>query len=144
MDNSLDIPGYKCFVDPQTASRPDVFVAFLSISPAPGGRVNGRLIEVSTDDLVELDRRERNYVRVDVTDRLAGAAGGTVWSYVGTPEAHERFAGGLRSGRVVIGDEYYESVRRAFADGAPDGLAEFERLTAPPPCPIVALRRVSL
>ncbi|HEY5197279.1 MAG TPA: gamma-glutamylcyclotransferase family protein, partial [Solirubrobacteraceae bacterium] len=77
MDNSLDIPGYKYYVDPATGSRPDVFVAFLTISASPGGRVNGALIEVSAGDLVELDRRERNYARVDVTDRLARAADGT-------------------------------------------------------------------
>ncbi len=144
MDNSLDIPGYKFFVDRRTGSRPDVLVAFLSISAAPGDRVNGRLIEVSPDDLAGLDQRERNYARVDVTARLAGAGVGTVWAYVGRPEARERFAGGLRTGRVVIGDEYYESVRRAFADSGRDGLAEFERVTDPPPCPIVGLRRVAL
>jgi hypothetical protein len=79
-----------------------------------------------------------------VTDGLAGAVGGTVWAYVGTDEARERFASGLRASRVVIQADYYERVRRAFAGGGPDGLAEFERLTAPPACPIVALRRVDL
>ncbi|HWH12415.1 MAG TPA: gamma-glutamylcyclotransferase family protein [Solirubrobacteraceae bacterium] len=144
MDNSVEIPGYKYYVDPLTGSRPDVFVAFLNIAASPGGRVNGRLTEVSPGELAELDRRERNYARVDVTDGMAGAVGGTVWSYVGTREARDRFTRGLGTGRVVVQEDYYEQVRRAFADAAPDGLADFERLTAPPSCPIIGLRRVDL
>ncbi|HEY5196914.1 MAG TPA: hypothetical protein VIJ51_07790, partial [Solirubrobacteraceae bacterium] len=79
-----------------------------------------------------------------VTGEPGVAAGGTVWSYVGTPEARERFADGQRAGRVVIQEDYYEGVTRAFAAAAPGGRAEFERLTARPSCPIVGLRRVAL
>jgi hypothetical protein len=144
MDNGVDLPGYKCFVDPRTGARPDVFVAFLNISPAPGARVNGGLIEVSDDELAALDRRERNYARVDVSDGVLGAAGRPIWAFVGTPEAGERCARGLHTSRLVIQEAYHEAVRRAFADADPRGLGEFDRLTAPPPCPIVALRRVDL
>jgi hypothetical protein len=80
MDNGVDLPGYKCFVDPRTGARPDVFVAFLNISPAPGARVNGGLIEVSDDELAAFDRRERNYARVDVSDGVLGAAGRPIWA----------------------------------------------------------------
>lgn len=148
MDNGVEIPGYKCYVDPVTGRRPDVFVAFLNITPSPGSLVNGTLSEVSTGELADLDRRERNYARIDVTEDVTdgggGAIGGTVWCYVGTPEARERFARGSGGGRVVIQADYHARVRRAFADAAPGGLREFDRLTAPPTCPIIGLRRVDL
>jgi hypothetical protein len=144
MDNTVDLPGYKCYVDPRTGRRPDVLVAFLNISPSVGDRVNGTLLEVSAGDLDELDRRERNYDRVDVSAALVPTVTGTVWAYVGKPEACERFASGLRAGRVVVGEDYHAAVRHAFAAAAPGGLAEFDELTVAAPCPIVALRRVDL
>jgi cation transport regulator ChaC len=144
MDNTVDLPGYKHYVCRRTGVRPAVFVTFLNIEPAPSGEVNGILIDVSAVDLVELDARERNYARVDVSAGVAGRARGTVWAYVGTPAAGARFAAGLRAGRAVVGRDYYDLVRSQFAalDGDGAGLAEFDRLTPSPACPVVELRRV--
>jgi hypothetical protein len=144
MDNRVDLPGYKYYVDPLTGSRPDVLVAFLSISPTIGGRVNGRLVEVSGGELDELDRRERNYSRVDVSAAVQPAVDGVVWAYIGRPAAVERLERGLASGRVVIPDHYYADVRRGFAAGGRGVLEEFDELTVPPAAPIVGLRRVDL
>ena len=142
MDNTVDLPGYKHYVDPRTRHRPAVFVAFLNIQPAPGGLVNGVLIDVSDADLAVLDARERNYARIDVSAALTVGVPGRVWAYAGRPEAIERCRTGLRTGRAVIQERYYEHVRRQFAGLHAHGLEEFERLTAPPPCPIVDLCRV--
>lgn len=144
MDNSVDLPGYKYYVDPRTGARPAVFVTFLNIEPAAGSRVNGTLIRAAPEDLARLDARERNYARADVSAAVLGAIEGTVWAYIGTPAARARFASGFRSARAVIQQRYHDRVRREFAAVARDGLAEFERLTRPPQCPIVALRRVDL
>src|SRR3954453_15770638 len=83
MDNRRTIPGYKFYVDPDTGERPPVRVTFLSLYPAPEGRVkgvafpcrlpppegpgNGVAFPVTADDLDALDRRERNYDRIHVT-----------------------------------------------------------------------------
>jgi cation transport regulator ChaC len=142
MDNTVDLPGYKHYIDPVTRTRPDVFVTFLNIEPTPGTRVNGSLIEVSSDELAALDARERNYARIDVSAALAAGVDGTVWSYSGTTGGIDRFALGMRTGRAVIQRDYHDLVRRQFAALGPDGLRDFERLTGSPPCPIVDLRRV--
>ena len=92
-------------------------VAFLDIAPHEGGLVNGAAIPVEQGELPDLDRRERNYRRVEVTDhldtRLPG--GGTVWAYVGLRASRERAVRGRREGRLVVSRGYYERVRDGFA-----------------------------
>ena len=76
MDNREVVPGYKVYVDPETGMRPAVEVAYLSITPEPGASVDGVAFPVSDEKLAALDRRERNYVRHDVTDLVDADLGG--------------------------------------------------------------------
>src|ERR1700734_1150757 len=78
MDNSRAIPGYKRYVDPVTGNPPAVFVVFLNIVADADSHVNGALFPVSEEMLAALDRRERNYERIDVTENLADAVAGRV------------------------------------------------------------------
>src|SRR4051794_12091362 len=82
MDNARTIPGYKLYRS-RDGSRPDVCVAFLDVDPAAGGRVDGVLRAVRPGDLEALDRRERQYDRVDVTDAVEDPPPGRVFAYVG-------------------------------------------------------------
>ncbi len=41
MDNSVELPAYKHYLDERGESRPAVFVTFLNLAPAPGEAVNG-------------------------------------------------------------------------------------------------------
>ena len=138
MDNARDLPGYKHYLTPD-GERPDVMVAFLDIAPHEGGLVNGAAIPVEQGELPDLDRRERNYRRVEVTDhldtRLPG--GGTVWAYVGLRASRERAARGRREGRLVVSRGYYERVRDGFA--AIGERATFSRLTGPLMAPVADL-----
>src|SRR4051794_20405529 len=83
MDNRLTIPGYKYYVT-SDGSRPAVYVTFLNLVPGDG--VDGVVIDA---DVNELDARERNYARVDVSDAID--APGPVYAYLGLAEAVERF-----------------------------------------------------
>jgi hypothetical protein len=122
MDNRRDLPGYKYYTDAD-GHRPEVFVAYLDLVTAPddgGAAVNGVCLPVDGLLLAALDRRERNYERVDVTERLTGCeaalAGGTrVWAYMGSAAARERFAAGREAGTAVIEAGYVRTVRAGFA-----------------------------
>ena len=145
MDNRLEIPGYKVYVDPTDGSRPAVHVAFLDLDDAAPGApaVNGVLVEVDPRVLAGFDRRERNYVRTDVTDRVPGARG-RIWAYTGSAAGRERLADGLREGTAVVSRAYLDGVRDAFARLG-DGVAErFRATTQAPPVPVRELRRVDL
>ena len=132
MDNSVDLPGYKYYVDPATGERPPVFVTFLNVEPAAGSVVDGVAFWVSDATLTQLDDRERNYLRRDVTDLVREDFGDRVDAYVARPEARERFESAHRDGRAVISRDYYKKVL--------DGFATVDE----PCCPVVDLRRVDL
>ncbi|MGH2918606.1 MAG: gamma-glutamylcyclotransferase family protein [Solirubrobacteraceae bacterium] len=144
MDNTIDLPGYKYFVDPRTGKRPELFVAFLDIEPAPAGSVNGTAFAVSDATLAQLDARERSYARLDVTAMLREDLGGRVYAFTGRPDARERCAKARREGSVVVSSEYYAGVRDGFARLGDAALEDFTSSTDEPGCPVIALVRVDL
>ncbi|MCC7252462.1 hypothetical protein [Hyphomicrobium sp.] len=124
MDNRKDLPDYKYYLDAQSDARPDVYVAFLNIEHAGESElsayaeppeVTGVLFEIDEAALAILDRRERNYCRCDIS-RYFAEFDGRIWTYLGSPEAEERFRIGLIEGSVVIDAGYKREVETAFRD----------------------------
>jgi gamma-glutamylcyclotransferase (GGCT)/AIG2-like uncharacterized protein YtfP len=122
MDNRRDLSGYKYYTD-AAGGRPQVYVAYLDLVAAPddpGAAVNGLCLPVDDRQLSALDRRERNYERTDVSDRV-DAGGARVWAYLGSAAARERLAAGRGDGTAVIEGGYVRTVEAAFAVlGAPE------------------------
>lgn len=143
MDNAVDLPRYKYYRDP-AGKRPAVFVTFLNLVPASGHRVNGVLIEVTGYDLPELDARERNYERIEVTGHVTGAPVGRIWTYVGSTQARQRYETGLAAGRAVVSRDYYDGVLRSFAALGEEAVTEYTATTDPPACPVWELERIDL
>jgi Gamma-glutamyl cyclotransferase, AIG2-like len=143
MDNGRDLPGYKYYTAAD-GSRPRVFVSFLDVAPADGvAAVNGLCLPVDADQLARLDRRERNYSRVDVSDRVQ-FRGARVWVYVGTPAARERLRGARHGGVAVIDATYRNAVERAFTALGADELALCRPSLAPGALPVLELVRHDL
>lgn len=142
MDNSVDLPGYKCYLAAD-GTRPPLWIAFLDLVPAAGSSVNGVVSPVTQEQLRLLDARERNYDRVDVTELIDGAAGRT-WAYVGSPAGRARRAQGERTGALAIQRAYLDAVRQGFAALGDAELAAFEASTEPVTLPLLDLRRVEL
>ena len=112
-DNSQGIPGYKMYLRRSDGSRPAVFVAFLDLLPAPGSSVNGVLRPVGKGELDLLDRRERNYDRVEVTASIESAPG-RVWAYRGSSEGRERLRRAKQDGIAVVSRDYERKVHEGF------------------------------
>lgn len=144
MDNRLDIPGYKYYLDPQTNLRPEIYVTFLNVRINPGDSITGLLFRVWPDELKLLDQRERNYSRIDVADKLDQFVAGRVWLYVGSPEAEERFQAGRRNGTGVISRQYYELVYHAFHSLGETFAAGYLATTDKPEVPLRDLKPMSL
>jgi hypothetical protein len=156
MDNRRDLPGYKYYTD-AGGRRPEVFVAYLDLvpahrvpdGPAPGGlaaKVNGLCLPVDDAMLERLDRRERNYDRTDVSDRVASVAldGARVWAYIGTVAARARLAEGRRTGTAVIDAGYVRTVEAGFAALGAAELTRVRSSLAPGDLPVVELTRHAL
>ena len=147
MDNRRDLPGYKYYTDIRGV-RPEVFVAFLDIRPADqaGAAVNGLCLPVDDARLAVLDARERNYRRIEVSDRVDvdGGPAVRVWTYLGSDPGRERLRQGVAAGTAVIDAHYLEGVLDGFA-----GLGAAERRACaaslePGGLPVVPLRRHEL
>jgi hypothetical protein len=121
MDNRRDLPGYKYYTD-RAGRRPAAFVTFLDLRSCGGDdpTVNGLCLPVNDAGLAGLDRRERNYERVDISDHIA-AGGARVWTYLGTADGRARYDEGRGAGTAVIDAGYRRVVETAFA-----GLGEAE------------------
>jgi hypothetical protein len=154
MDNRRDLPGYKYYTDAE-GRRPEVFVAYPDLVPADPApthpaRVNGLCLPITDALLERLDRRERNYERTDVSDRVApgvvdGALhGARVWAYIGTDAARARLAQGRRDGTAVIDAGYLRTVEAAFAVLGDAELASLRTSLAPRGLPVVPLTRHEL
>lgn len=144
MDNRLTIPGYKYYVERATGERRDWFVTFLNVVPDPGSKVNGLLFAVTEEELSELDRRERNYERIEIRSPLSPKPSGRAWLFAGSAAAIGRFETGHRAGRAVISRDYQQRVLDDFAAMGDPALAAFTELTDPPPCPVLDLDRIDL
>jgi gamma-glutamylcyclotransferase (GGCT)/AIG2-like uncharacterized protein YtfP len=143
-DNDHAIPGYKRYLLRADGSAPELFVAFLDVVEDPEHTVNGVVAPVSREELAQLDRRERNYDRVDVTAAIDSPPTGRVWTYVGSAAGRARLAEGVRRGRVALQRDYVESVHGAFRRL---GGNEYERFLSSSDLdglPVLDLERVDL
>lgn len=121
----------KHFVDPASGLKPGVAVAYLDLAEAPGEAVNGLAIPVDAARLRELDRRERNYERFDVSAAFEPGLAHTVHVYVGSEAARARCA--AADGEVCVSRQYAERIEAAFHALGEGELAEYERTTEPLP-----------
>ena len=103
-----------------------VNAVFLDLQPRPGQHANGILIEVSPSELDNLDIREQNYTRQDVSAKTPGRPDhSTVFAYVGKPEFFaacfeqtailrryiEIVEVGLQTWGQIFADRYYETTQ---------------------------------
>lgn len=113
-DNSEVIAGYKRYRLSDDSVYPDVYVAFLDIVEDPAVAVNGVLAAVDPGALADLDRRERNYDRIDVTAAIDDAPDGHVWAYAGSPDGRDRLQAGIAAGTAVVQRSYLDHVQAGF------------------------------
>lgn len=144
MDNRVDLPGYKSYRLRADGSRPAVFVAFLDIEPDPRDAVSGLCLPVDEQRLRELDLRERNYERVEVSSAI-DAAQGRVWTYRGTAAGRARLRDAVALGCAAVSRDYRDGVLAALREIAPaDELAAMSRDIGTDGLAVLDLERVEV
>jgi hypothetical protein len=143
-DNSKRIAGYKRYRLPADGSYPDVFVAFLDIFEDDGTSIGGVLAAVDPESLADLDRRERNYDRIDVTDAIDSPPDGRVWAYRGSRDGRARLAAGVAAGTAVVQRSYLEHVEDGFRRLGADRYADFRATSDLDGLPLLDLERVDI
>lgn len=143
-DNAEEIPGYKRFRLPADGSFPAVHVAFLDIFEHAETTVNGVLASVAPGDLADLDRRERNYDRIEVTAAIESPPAGRVWAYRGSPDGRARLAAGVAAGTAVVQRSYLDRVDAGFRALGADEHAHFVASSDLDGLPLLDLERVDV
>jgi hypothetical protein len=126
----------KHFVDPESGLKPTLAVAYLDLEEAPAEAVNGLAIPVDAARLRELDAREINYERAEVSAAFEPALAHTVFVYRGTAAARQRSRAGADGIEIYASRQYIERIERAFTALGPGQLDEYQRTTEPLPFPV--------
>jgi hypothetical protein len=142
MNNWEAGPKQKHFLDPDSGEQPRIRVAYLDIEEEPGRTVNGLALPVDRRRLAEIDRREINYLRIDVSAAFEPALQRPVFTYRATEEARERCRRHHPDAEIFVSSDYVAAVRRAFAELGEGALEEYERTTDPLDFPQRHLRLV--
>ncbi|MCB2180611.1 MAG: gamma-glutamylcyclotransferase [Desulfobulbaceae bacterium] len=143
MDNSHDIPGYKWFRDTDSQKRPDLRVAFLNIYESrKNDFINGVLFRVTKNELARMQKRERNYDLLEISDRLNISVSGKAYVFIGKKEAEKRFVQGLRANKTVISADYKKLVEQGFKSVSRDYFETYIQTTDEPAVPVRKLETV--
>lgn len=115
MDNDESIPGYKRYKTIADEKYPHCFVTFLNIKPSKTDEVIGTIVEVNEDELKLLIKREKNYLKQNVTESIVHSPiDGSVFAFIGTSEAEERFNSRTQHKPAVISKSYFKLVENAY------------------------------
>ena len=101
----------------------------LNIYPETNGRMNCILYLLSEEDLHKIDKRESDYERIDVTDKIEeyDFSGGRVYIYEGLPEHADTSSSDPQ--KYIIIKEYVDQVTMACDSIGKDFRAELDKST---------------
>jgi cation transport regulator ChaC len=120
-------------------------IVALGVTPSAAETVNGVIGWVSNDQLVDLDRREAHYDRVDVSTvtTVIGAVEirSPIVTYVPRNEPVERYERARDRGEAAVDRRYFDLVDTAFGDLGADRRERYHATTPAPDVPILALQR---
>lgn len=111
---------HRCVRLPDGSPAPGHIVVLNVRRPGSGEEPtdpNGVLFEVTDEELREVDRREKSYRRVDVTEDVIGGPRGSIYTYSGLDNF---LISNHTGGPMVIPGSYHELVRLGFTSLSPD------------------------
>ena len=144
MDNYLNLSGYKYYIDSKTGRRLKIYVVFLNIYQVKQELVNGIIFKVTSSELKKIDKRERNYERININKFLDLNLTQPCWTYIGLKEAEIRYKRGLELNTAFININYYNNVINAFSSHGIGFLYRFKRSTANFEVPFINLRPITI
>ncbi len=113
VNNMQQLEGYKYYLD-KNGLRPDIYVTFLNIVRNSNAEILGSVFYINDDKFDVVDKRERNYDRIEINQFLDRKFNDIVWAYVGKEKAVRLYEEGKCCNKSVISKKYYDLVFNAF------------------------------
>jgi len=118
-------------------------IVALGLVEAVRESVNGVIGWVADDEVAALDRRERHYDRVDVSDLVAtgdAAIDAPVMTYVPRPEPIAHYRAARDRGTAAVEQRYWDLVDAAFGELGAGSRRRYHASTPAPDVPVVSMR----
>lgn len=121
----------------------DGTIVALGLVESPEETVNGVVASIAGGELVNLDRRERSYDRVEVTDAITvpddvgGIVDGAVYTYVPRPESIAAYEAARDQGTAGVRRTYWDLCEEAFSKFGEDQVEQYRSTTPAPDVPVV-------
>lgn len=117
----------------------DGVIVALGLIESAGDVVNGIIASLTDDELSYLDRRERNYDRVDASALISTDAplNAPVYVYVPRASSIERYESARDRGVAGVRRTYWDTVDNAFAEFGDEQRDRYRATTPAPDVPVV-------
>ncbi len=140
--NSADTKRIDAFLLRGNERVPITGAAELNIYPKKKGRINAILYLISNAEVISLDKRERGYRRVDVTDKIEEFQfrGGRVYVYEGVPERTD--GSSTKMGTYILIKEFVDMVTSACDAIGKNFRDEFDKSTRPCVYQVVSYKEI--
>lgn len=126
-------------------TRREWTIVALGLVESAAEAVNGVVGWVEREELVDLDRRERRYDRVEVTAGAtvhgAGDISGSIVTYVPRSEARRHYEDARDRGVAAVERRYWDLVDASFLALGEDRHERYHATTPPPDVPVVDMER---
>lgn len=142
LSNNPKAPQFYGFIIQNNDSIPFDGIVQLNIESQENSKINCILYLISNEDIINFDKREVGYERIDVTDRVEEytITGGRVYVYQQAPDYYNKTT--LNLAKFVLIEDYVNMITQA-CDGIGENFRiEFDKSTVQPSSQVVPSNKI--
>jgi hypothetical protein len=142
MANSPKAPQFYGFILQNNDSIPFDGIVQLNVESQENSKINCILYLISKEDIINFDKREVGYERIDVTDRIEEftITGGRVYVYQQAPNYYDKTT--LNLAKFILIEDYVNMITQA-CDGIGENFRiEFDKSTVQPSSQVVPSQKI--
>jgi hypothetical protein len=136
-------PKFNGFLIQNNDSIPFDGIVQLNIESQENSKINCILYLISKEDLIEFDKREVGYERIDVTDRIEefNIYGNRVYVYQQAPDYYDKTK--LNLTKFVLIEDYVNMITQACDGIGKNFRIEFDKSTVQPSSQVVPSKKIA-
>jgi hypothetical protein len=136
-------PEFTAYIIEDSDSIPFDGIVQLNVEYQENSKINCILYILSDEDIINFDKREFGYERVDVTDKVEeySILGGKVYVYQQVPGYYDTSV--INLNKFILIEDYVNMITKACDEFGENFRMEFDKTTLPPSSQVVPSHRVA-